>query len=88
MVARGSLWVDGRAARRPRHHRLPDLAAVLADVDERVLSAALSYRYPAAAVRRLDDALLARFGQEYVALPGNAHRIDLLRTRWRRLTGG
>lgn len=68
--------------------RLPDLAAVLADVDERVLSAALSYRYPAAAVRRLDDALLARFGQEYVALPGNAHRVDLLRTRWRRLTGG
>ena len=40
-----------------------------------------SYRYPPGAVRRLDDALLAVFGDRYVALHGNAHREALLRTR-------
>lgn len=65
--------------------RVPDLAAVLAEVDEAALTARLGYRYPAAAVRRLDDALLSHFGQAYVALPGNAHRTPLLRARLGRL---
>ena len=65
--------------------RLPDLAAVLAEVDEGGLSGQLGYRFPAAAVRRLDDALLARFGQRYVELPGNAARVALLGARLQRL---
>ena len=44
-----------------------------------------SYRYPPGAVRRLDDALLAAFGDRYVALHGNAHREPLLRTRLQKL---
>ena len=47
----------------------------------------MDYRYPPGAVRRLDDALLAARGEEYVALPGNAHRVALLRTRLEKLTG-
>ncbi len=46
----------------------------------------LDYRYPPGAVRRLDDALLAAFGQQYVELPGNAHREALLQTRLERMT--
>jgi hypothetical protein len=41
----------------------------------------MDYRYPPGAVRRLDDALLATYGEEYVALHGNAHRVAALRTR-------
>ena len=39
----------------------------------------MGYRYPAGAVRRLDDALLAVFGDRYLSLHGNAHRVALLR---------
>jgi hypothetical protein len=47
----------------------------------------MDYRYPPGAVRRLDDALIAAFGSQYVELPGNAHRRGLLRTRLERMTG-
>ncbi|NYG54996.1 DUF429 domain-containing protein [Nocardioides perillae] len=66
---------------------LDELAALLASVDTGALIARMGYRYPAGAVRRLDDALLAIFGEQYVALHGNAHRTDLLRTRLERLAG-
>ena len=47
--------------------------------------ARLDYRYPPGAVRRLDDTLLAAYGETYVELPGNAHRVALLRTRLERM---
>ena len=40
------------------------------------------------AVRRLDDALLAIFGRQYVELTGNAHRRPLLQARLEKLTNG
>lgn len=67
---------------------VPALAEALSEVDEEALAAALDYRYPPAAVRRLDDSLLARFGQRYVDLAGNARRTDLLQTRLARITLG
>lgn len=66
---------------------LAELTAVLDQVDEVAVNRAMDYRYPAGAVRRLDDALLARFGDRYLALHGNAHRKDLLRTRFDKITG-
>ena len=48
----------------------------------------MGYKYPPGAVRRLDDALLAVFGSRYLELHGNAHRVDLLRTRLEKLHGG
>ena len=47
----------------------------------------MGYRYPPGAVRRLDDALLAAYGERYVALHGNSHREPLLRTRLHKLEG-
>ena len=47
----------------------------------------MSYKYPPGAVRRLDDALLAQFGTKYLALHGNAHRVDLLSARLEKLGG-
>ena len=41
----------------------------------------MGYKYPPGAVRRLDDALLAIFGERYLELHGNAHRADLLAMR-------
>ncbi|MDG4665514.1 bifunctional ribonuclease/(p)ppGpp synthase [Mycobacterium sp. 236(2023)] len=58
---------------------------VLDDVDTDAVNAAMDYRYPAGAVRRLDDALLAVFGHRYLDLQGNSHRIKLLETRLARL---
>ena len=46
----------------------------------------MGYRYPPGAVRRLDDALLAIFGDRYIALHGNAHREALLRARLEKLS--
>lgn len=66
---------------------LPELGEVLREVDSAALSARMDYRYPPGAVRRLDDALLAVFGERYVSLHGNAHRVDLLRARLERLGG-
>lgn len=64
---------------------LDELADAVRPVDALDLPARMAYRYPPGAVRRLDDALLAAFGQQYVGLPGNAHRAEQLRTRLDRL---
>lgn len=64
---------------------LDELTRVLDSVDEAAVNAALDYRFPPGAVRRLDDALLAAFSERYLALEGNAHRIDLLRNRFQKL---
>lgn len=63
-----------------------ELAEVLGNVDEAGLAQRMDYRYPPGAVRRLDDALLASFGERYVDLHGNAHRSELLGQRLERLT--
>ena len=60
---------------------------MLAGVDADQVTARMDYRYPPGAVRRLDDALLAAFGERYVELPGNAHRQALLRARLERMRG-
>jgi len=60
---------------------LDELAGLLTSVDGEAINARMGYRYPAGAVRRLDDALLAVFGVRYVGLHGNAHRVSLLRAR-------
>jgi predicted RNase H-like nuclease/ppGpp synthetase/RelA/SpoT-type nucleotidyltranferase len=61
------------------------LRVVLDSVDEAELTRRMGYRYPPGAVRRLDDALLAIFGERYVDLEGNAHRDETLRGRMARL---
>jgi predicted RNase H-like nuclease/ppGpp synthetase/RelA/SpoT-type nucleotidyltranferase len=66
---------------------LVELAELLRSTDEEVIRARMDYRYPPGAVRRLDDALLYRFGEQYVALHGNAHRRELLTARLARLRG-
>jgi ppGpp synthetase/RelA/SpoT-type nucleotidyltranferase len=66
---------------------LDELSATLRDVDSAAVTAAMGYRYPPGAVRRLDDDLLARFGDAYVALPGNAHRRGALESRRGHLPG-
>ncbi len=66
---------------------LVELGAVLREVDAEAVTARMGYRYPPGAVRRLDDALLAAFGERYVGLRGNAHREASLRTRLERLSG-
>jgi ppGpp synthetase/RelA/SpoT-type nucleotidyltranferase len=60
---------------------LDELSSTLRDVDSAAVTAAMGYRYPPGAVRRLDDDLLARFGDAYVGLHGNAHRREALRAR-------
>ena len=65
---------------------LDELAGLLTSVDSEAINARMGYKYPPGAVRRLDDALLAVFGEQYVDLHGNAHRVPLLRTRLERLS--
>ena len=60
---------------------LEELAGLLTSVDSAAINDRMDYRYPPGAVRRLDDALLAVFGDRYVGLHGNAHRAPLLRAR-------
>jgi hypothetical protein len=60
---------------------LDELAGLLTSVDSSVINTRMGYRNLPGAVRRLDDALLAIFGDRYLALHGNAHREALLRTR-------
>ena len=60
---------------------------MLRPIDELRLNERMGYRYPPGAVRRLDDALLAAFGERYIDLHGNAHRVPALRARLERLTG-
>ncbi|CAB4685090.1 MAG: DUF429 domain-containing protein [Actinobacteria bacterium] len=64
---------------------LDELSDGLASIRDLDLNERMDYRYPPGAVRRLDDALLASYGEDYVGLPGNAHRVALLRTRLERL---
>ncbi len=65
---------------------LDELAGLLTSVDPDALIRQMGYRHPAGAVRRLDDALLAIFGQQYVDLSGNAHRVPALQARLEKLT--
>ena len=64
---------------------VPELSGLLGTLDEAALAARMDYKYPPGAVRRLDDALLAVFGQRYVGLRGNAHRADRLLERLEKL---
>jgi len=64
---------------------LDELAGLLTSVDSAAINERLEYKYPPGAVRRLDDALLAVFGNRYLDLHGNAHRRDLLATRLEKL---
>lgn len=66
---------------------LDELGEVLRSTDELALNDRMAYRYPPGAVRRLDDALLAAFGERYVELHGNAHRVPLLRQRLAKIRG-
>ena len=66
---------------------LEELADLLRATDEQRIRDRMGYRYPPGAVRRLDDALLAGFGDRYVGLPSNDHRVDLLKARLERLRG-
>jgi predicted RNase H-like nuclease/ppGpp synthetase/RelA/SpoT-type nucleotidyltranferase len=65
---------------------LDELADLLRSVDGDVINTRMGYRYPPGAVRRLDDALLALFGERYLRLHGNAHRESLLRARLEKLS--
>jgi len=64
---------------------LAELGGLLTSVDSAAINARLEYKYPPGAVRRLDDALLAVFGNRYLDLHGNAHRRELLGTRLEKL---
>ena len=66
---------------------LAELGDVLRPLDSAELVDRMDYRYPPGAVRRLDDALLAAFGERYVGLSGNAHRTPSLTARLARLVG-
>ena len=67
---------------------LAELTEVLRPIDGEALNERMGYRYPPGAVRRLDDALLAAFGEKYIGLHGNAHRVGALRTRLDKLREG
>ena len=60
---------------------LAQLGEVLRATDDAVIQDRMGYRYPPGAVRRLDDALLNAFGDRYVRLSGNGHRVDALQSR-------
>ncbi len=64
---------------------LDELGGLLSSVDSAAISARMAYRYPPGAVRRLDDALLAVFGDRYLDLHGNSHRAAALRDRLAKL---
>jgi ppGpp synthetase/RelA/SpoT-type nucleotidyltranferase len=64
---------------------LDELGDLLTSVDTPAIEARMGYRYPAGAVRRLDDALLAVFGATYINLHGNSHRVPLLQARLEKL---
>ncbi|MGV0812378.1 bifunctional ribonuclease/(p)ppGpp synthase [Mycolicibacterium boenickei] len=66
---------------------LDALTGALDAVDTDEINRMMDYRYPPGAVRRLDDALLAVFGDRYLQLDGNAHRVALLQNRIERLRG-
>ena len=63
------------------------LLGIVDGVDTAAVDAQMGYRHPPGAVRRLDDALLDRYGERYIELGGNAHRAEALRSRLHRLRG-
>ncbi|MCB0909875.1 MAG: DUF429 domain-containing protein, partial [Nocardioidaceae bacterium] len=65
---------------------LSELAEVIRRIDSGALEAKLGYRQRTGAVRRLDDVLLAAYGERYVQLRGNAHRTALLTERLSKMT--
>lgn len=65
---------------------LAELATSIRAVDTGTIARQMGYRRPPGAVRRLDDVLLAGYGERYVNLPGNAHRVERLRARLGKLT--
>ena len=67
---------------------LTELGTVLRSVDTDTPTERMDYRYPPGAVRRLDDALLWIYGERYVALHGNAHRVPALEARLAKMRGG
>jgi hypothetical protein len=64
---------------------LDELGDVLRATDEASIRERMDYRYPPGAVRRLDDALLATYGERYVHLHGNEHRVVALSARLEKL---
>jgi predicted RNase H-like nuclease/ppGpp synthetase/RelA/SpoT-type nucleotidyltranferase len=66
---------------------LAELGTVLRSVEDDTLAERMDYRYPPGAVRRLDDALLWAFGERYVALHANAHRVAALQARLAKMRG-
>jgi hypothetical protein len=66
---------------------LAELGDVLRSVDAETLKKRMDYRYPPGAVRRLDDALLSVYGDTYVELRANAHRVPALRARLAKMSG-
>ncbi|MDO5710936.1 MAG: GTP pyrophosphokinase [Micrococcales bacterium] len=66
---------------------LEELAGLLNSLDSSAIEARMAYKYPAGAVRLLDDALLAVFGRRYVGLHGNSHRVPLLEARLEKVRG-
>ncbi|WP_145225161.1 DUF429 domain-containing protein [Rudaeicoccus suwonensis] len=67
---------------------LAELADVIREVDSTQIDERMGYTNPPGAVRRLDDALLMAYGDRYVRLHGNAHRVALLRAREAKLGAG
>jgi ppGpp synthetase/RelA/SpoT-type nucleotidyltranferase len=62
------------------------LTALLQDVDSQAVQEAMTHRFPAGTVRRLDDDLLAAKGSEYVELfPAEERRQKILRGRLKAL---
>lgn len=66
---------------------LAELGEAVRSVDADALQARMDYRYPPGAVRRLDDALLWTYGDTYVDLRANAHRVPALRNRLAKMRG-
>jgi hypothetical protein len=66
---------------------LTELSERLRPANEEALTERMAYRYPPGAVRRLDDALLWAYGDTYVELRGNAHRVAPLRARLEKMQG-
>ncbi|KGN42537.1 GTP pyrophosphokinase [Knoellia aerolata] len=60
---------------------LDELAGLLGSIDVEGIDERMGYRYPAGAVRRLDDVLLAVFGPRYIGLHSNSHRVESLTAR-------
>ncbi|MFK4083530.1 GTP pyrophosphokinase family protein [Kribbella sp. NPDC020789] len=63
-----------------------ELTELLSDVDSVAVQAAMTHKYPAGTVRRLDDDLLAARGTAYLELfPNEERRLNILRGRLKAL---